>query len=121
VLVIGVPLLFAHAATLGGLLPESLGAGGVVVTACDDDGFTADYTTSAGNVTAVTVGGIADPGCEGGVLRVTLTNGSTSIAGGGPVTIPTDPDTADNSVTVALSPAPSAAQVTGIHVAVVGP
>jgi hypothetical protein len=72
-------------------------------------------------VTSATVGGIADPGCEGGQLSLTLANGTASIATGGPVTVPTDAGTTDNAVTVALSPQPAAAQVNRVHVSITGP
>jgi hypothetical protein len=115
-------LVFAAAATLGGISGTSLGAGSASVAACDGNGFTATYTVTSGNVTAVTISGIADPGCEGGQLSVTLTNsGGTSIASAGPVAVPTDGDALDNSMTLPVSPVPPAAQVTGIHVVVEGP
>ena len=92
-----------------------------MVAACDGDGLTVRYTVSATNVTAVTIGAIADPGCEGGKLSVTLANGTTSVGSGGPQTVPTDGDTVGNSMTVAISPQPAAAQVNAIHVAISGP
>ena len=76
-------ILTGHAAGLGGLGAGRLGAGGATVPACDTNGFTVTYTTSGGNVTNAIVGGIADPGCEGGSLSVTLTNGTTSVGAGG--------------------------------------
>jgi hypothetical protein len=110
------------AASLGGLTPKKLGADGAAVAACDSDGFTVSYTTSGGNVTAVDVGGIADPGCEGGALSLVLANSSgTSVGAGGPQTIPTDGGTVDNSVTVTLSPTPAASVVAAVHIAVSGP
>lgn len=110
------------AASLGGLTGERLGAGNAVVAACDTDGFTVSYTTSAGNVTSVTLGGIADPGCEGGQLSVVLANSSgTSVGAGGPTVVPTDGGTVDNSMTMPLSPTPAASVVTAIHVVVTGP
>jgi hypothetical protein len=115
-------VVFAAAATLGGISGTSLGAGSATVAACDGNGFTVTYSVSGGNVTAVTVSGIADPGCEGGQLSLTLTNsGGTSIGSGGPLTVPTDGDVLDNSMTVPVSPQPAASQVTGIHVVVEGP
>ena len=110
------------AASLGGLTGEKLGAGKAIVAACDTNGFTADYTTSAGNVTSVTLGGIADPGCEGGQLSLRLANSSgTSVAASGPTLVPTDGGTADNAMTMALSPTPAASVVAAIHVVVTGP
>ena len=117
-----VALPFAFAAALGGLLAEDLGGGSATVSSCDTDGFTASYATSGGLVTSVTVGGIADPGCEGGDLSVTLTNSSgTSLGSGGPQTVPTDGGTVDNSLTLSLVPQPTASQVARVHVAVTGP
>lgn len=111
----------AFAASLG-LSSGRLGAGAAVVSACDSNGFTVSYTTSGGNVTSVGVGAIADPGCEGGSLQVTLANASgTSVGAGGPQAVPTDGDTTDNAMTVALSPTPAAGVVTAVHVVVTGP
>lgn len=110
------------AASLGGLAATGLGAGKAVVAACDTDGFDVSYTTSSGTVTAVTVSGIADPGCEGGQLALTLANtAGTSVGAGGPQAVPIDGDTTDNAMTVTLSPQPAAAVVTAIHVVVTGP
>jgi hypothetical protein len=79
------------------------------------------YTTSAGNVTAVTVNGIADPGCEGGALSVTLANGTASVGSAGPQIVPVDAGTIDNSITVNVSPQPAASTVNRVHVAITGP
>ena len=112
----------AFAASLGGLSAGQLGAGDAVVSACDSDGFSVSYTTSSGNVTAVNVSGIADPGCEGGDLSVTLADASGAAVGsGGPQTVAADGDTTDNSMTVTLSPTPAASVVTAVHVVVAGP
>lgn len=112
---------FASAASLGGM-SGSVAAGDAAIPACDTTGISVGYTTAAGNVTAVSVGGLADPGCEGGALSVTLTNAAgDSIASGGPATVPTDGDMADNSVTVSVSPNPAAENVAGYHVSIVGP
>ena len=112
---------FASAASLGGM-SGSVAAGDATIPACDTTGISVGYTTSAGNVSAVTVNGLADPGCEGGSLSVTLTNASgDSIASGGPQTVPTDGDTADNSLTVSVGPNPAAENVAGYHVSIAGP
>ena len=96
-------------------------AGNTTIVACDGDGLTSTYTTSRGKVTAVTIGGIADPACEGGTVRVTVTDSSgASLTSAGPQVVPTDGDTADNSVTLTTSSQPSASQVAGIHVAIEG-
>ena len=112
----------AFAAGLGGLFAGDVSGGSDTVVACDSDGFGTTYTTSSGTVTAVTVTGIEDPGCEGGSLRVTLANGSnTAVGSGGPQTIPTDGDTTANSVTVSISPQPATTQVARVHVSITGP
>ncbi len=113
---------FASASSLGGMSSGSLSAGDAAIPACDTTGVTVTYTTSGGDVTAVTVGGLADPGCEGGALSLTLTNAAgDSIASGDPQAIPTDGDTADNSLTLSVSPNPAAENVAGYHVSIVGP
>lgn len=118
---IGISSTIALAATFG-LTSAALGADQVSVSRCDTDGFTITYTLSGSNVTSVTVAGIADPGCEGGSLKVTLTNGSgASIGSGGPTTVPTDGDTSPNSMTISVTPTPAETTVVGIHVSVDGP
>lgn len=110
------------AASLGGLTGWQLGADGAVVSACDTNGFTVGYAHSAGLVTAVNVSGIADPGCEGGQLSLTLANTSgSSVGAGGPQTVAVDGDTLDNSMTVPVSPTPAAGVVSAIHVVITGP
>ena len=105
-----------------GVVTMRIGTGDATVVPCDTNGFTLSYTTSHGNLTAVTVGGIADPACEGGSLAVTVTGSAgASITAGGPQTIPADGDSADNAVTVSTSPQPSATQVAGYHVSITGP
>jgi hypothetical protein len=111
----------AYAAGIG-ISTRKVGGGNTAVVACDTNGFTVTFTTTRGNLTAITVGGIADPACEGGTLRVTVTDTSgASIAAGGPQTVPTDGDTSDNSLTVSTSPQPAASQVAGYNVSIVGP
>ena len=106
---------FAAAASLGGLITHELGAGSASVTSCDGDGVTASYTVASGNVTQVTISGIA-AACSGGQLRLTLANSSgTSIGTGGPVTV------SATSHAVSVSPTPAAASVAGLHVVIVGP
>lgn len=112
----------ASAATLGGASSTGVGAGNVSISACDTDGFSVTYTTTAGNVSAVTVGDIADPGCEGAETYTTVTNNTgDKITSGGPQTVPTDADTSPNAVTVALSPQPVAEDVAGIQIVLAGP
>jgi len=115
-------MLPGFAAGLGGLTSADLGAGGAAVTACDTNGFTESYTTSSGSVTEVTLGGIADPGCEGGQLSLTLADASgASVAAEGPLLIATDAGTVDNSMVVIVSPSPAPSAVKAIHVVVTGP
>lgn len=112
----------ASAAALGGISSDRVAAGNAAIAACDGNGFSISYTTVGGNVTAATVADIADPGCEGGDLSITVTNtAGDSIASGGPIAVPADGDTSPNSLTISLGPQPSAEQVAGVHVAVVGP
>lgn len=110
------------AATLGGFTAGGLAAGSAAVPRCDADGFALGYVIENGLVQSVTVGGIADPGCEGGTLRLTVVGaGGAQIGTGGPVTIPTDGDTAPNSMTISIAAQPAASAVTGLRIAVVGP
>ena len=98
------------------------GSGDASVVSCDMSGFTASYVTSRGAVSTVTVGGIADPGCEGGSLSVRLTDSSgNSIGAAGPQPIPADGDIADNSLSLITSPQPLASQLAGYHVSIAGP
>jgi hypothetical protein len=120
VLATGGALISASAATLGGVSGTGIGAGAAPVAACDADGFGVSYAVTGSTVTSATIDGIADPGCEGGTLSLTVADGTTSV-GSGTATVPTDAGTADNSVTVPLSPQPPASQVTQVHVVVAGP
>jgi hypothetical protein len=113
--------VFAAATALGGLGAGALGAGDAPILSCDADGFEVSYATSGGNVTDVTIAGIADPACEGGQLSLSLTGSGTALAAGGPQAVPTDGDAADNSMTVPVSPQPAASQVDGIHLVIEGP
>ncbi len=109
------------AASLGGAGAPLLGAGSAAVGECDADGFGLAHATAGGRVATVTVSGIADPGCSGGVVRIELTSGGAAAGSGGPVTVAADGDTADDVVAVAISPQPLAHQVDGFSVSVVGP
>jgi len=109
------------AATVGGVTAKKLGAGKAIVAACDPDGLTVDYTTSTGSVTAVSIGGIADPGCEGGALALVVANVSGTSVGAGSGTVPTDAGTVDNTISISLSPTPAAGVVSATHVVITGP
>jgi hypothetical protein len=118
-LCISVPAAPAAASFLGGG-GGALVSGGAVVTECDD-AQTVEYETQGGLVTAVVVGGIADPACSGGRLSVTLTAAGAGVASGGPVIVPTDGDSVDDVVTVAVTPGAPAAQVDRSDVLIEGP
>jgi hypothetical protein len=95
-----------------------VGSGNTPVTACDTDGFTHTYATSGGDVTSITVGGIASPACNGGSMRVTVTDASgAALASAGPQTI----GSGATSITLATSPQASAALVAGVNIAIAGP
>jgi hypothetical protein len=103
----------ASAATLP-TIASKVGGGSASVGRCDPNGFTTNFTTSGGRITSVTVGDIAAP-CFGAPLRVTLTQGNTSVATGGPLTI------SNIMHTVTVTGAPNAWQVDGFKAVVVGP
>lgn len=95
-----------------------VGAGTAAVSACDTDGFTLRHTVdTSGRLTVVTVGSMA-AACAGGTIRLTATNGTTSI-GAGTASLPSSGFT--GSATVTLSPQPLSAAVTAIYLAVDGP
>jgi hypothetical protein len=111
-------------AAFAGALPGAPGmiAGGAAPVSACDTAFGHTYTTVSGNVTSVLVTGIADPACEGGQLSLTLTDAAgTALGSGGPVTIPTDANAADNSAAVSLAPTPDGDVVAGIRIAISGP
>ena len=91
-----------------------VGAGTASVARCDPDGFSLSFTTLGGDVTAVSVGGIA-AACVGGELSVTLTSSGANVGGGGPVSV------AGSAADVSITATPDADAIDGYHVAVVGP
>ncbi len=100
------------------LVAPPLGAGTATVSACDTDGFTLRHTVdTSGRLTVVTVGSMA-AACAGGTLRLTVTNGATSV-GEGTVALPLAGFT--GSATVTLSPQPLSSAVTAAYVVVEGP
>ena len=105
----------ATATMLGGSDGRTLAVGQSPVAECDA-AQTVQYATDGGQVTAVTIGGIADPACSGGRLSVTLTALGASVASGGPVTVPSDADADDDAVTVPVGPGAIAAQVDRVDV-----
>jgi hypothetical protein len=113
--------MFGSAASLGGIAPAGIGAAGSPIPACDT-AFTVAFTTSHGNATAVLVGDIADPACEGGDLTLTVTGSAGAvIASSQTVAVPTDADATPDSIEVPITPNPAAEQVAGIRISVVGP
>lgn len=105
----------AFAAGLGPITTGTVGNAAASVNPCQSGGFTISYTTSAGNVTQVVIGGI-QAACSGGALSVTLTDGTgAQIGSGGPVTI------AGASATVPLTQQPYAGNVAGYTVVITGP
>jgi len=122
------PLALAVAATLASLqvavaagLPTTasrLGGATATVASCDSDGFTFRHTVdTSGTITTVTVSAIA-AACAGGTLRLTLTNGTASVASG---TASLPSSGFSGSVAVAVSPAVSSSSVTAVYAAVEGP
>jgi hypothetical protein len=97
---------------------QTLGGGTAAVSACDSDGLTYRYAVdTSGKITTVTVGSIA-LACAGGTLRLTLTNGTTSV-GSGSSALPSSGFSGSASVT--LSPAPASNVVTASYAAIEGP
>jgi len=111
----------AFAAPLG-LVSGLVGSGSSAIPRCDQNGSTYSFATSGGDVVSVTVGDIADPGCEGGELHVTLTDAAgNAIASGGPAVVPTNGDVTRNEVTLPTTAQPAAGDVARAHASVVGP
>ncbi len=107
----------AFAASLSVATEPSAG-GTSTIASCDADGFTFKPTLDGSQrITSVTISGIATP-CAGGLLRLTLVNGSTSV-GSGTATLPSSGFTGFASVTIAALPASSS--VTAVYSAVEGP
>lgn len=118
---IAVSVVAASAATLGGVTTRFAGGGNAAVSRCDTNGFTVSYGTTGSSINSVTVADIADPGCEGAEVRVTLTSSAgANLRTGGPVTVPTDLGTTPNSVAIPLT-ATTETSVVGIQISVIGP
>ena len=112
----------AFAATFGVTTQMVGGAANAPIARCDTNGLTVATSLSGSNVTSVTVSDIADPGCEGASVRVTLTDSlGASIASGGPLAVATDADTIPNSLSLPVSPSPAETSVINIHVSLAGP
>jgi len=110
------------AAALTTVAGGAIGGGSATLAPCDGEGFSADYDTSAGAITAVTVTGIADPACDGGAVRVAVVDGSgVALATGGPTVVAADGDGVDSTVSVAVPGLPAAADARRIEIVVEGP
>lgn len=113
-------VVFAMAASLGGITSGTVGADNTTVAACDANGVTAAYTVAWDatderyEISTVTVGGVADT-CDGLTLSVTLADSTGAQIGTGTMAIPTS---AATSFAVSLGTPASANATTGIHVAI---
>lgn len=105
------------AAASFGVTSRKLGAGGSMVSRCDEDGVTLTYNYNAnGDISSITAGGIAS-GCAGGVLRLVVAGSSgTSLA-----TAAISSLTLNNgSVTVPMSAPVAVASVSTVNIVVEG-
>jgi hypothetical protein len=114
--------VYAMAASLGGVTSHAVGADNTIVASCDTDGVTTSYTTGWDatdkryEITAVTVGGVADA-CDGQTLKVTLADASGASLSEGTLSIPSS---AATSFAVTMSPAASAQLTEAVHVLIAG-
>lgn len=108
------------AATLG-VDGGPLGAGDAAVSSCDTGGLSLAWATTAGKVSTVTVGGLADPACDGATVEVTVMGGGTRIATATPATVPVDGDALDGEVALTVPALPSPDAVDGARILVRGP
>lgn len=108
---------FAAAASLG-VTSNAIGAGNHSLTACDSDGFTFSRTVnSSGQITGMTISGIA-LACAGGTLTVTVTNSSDVSIGAGSVSLPSSGFTGSANITP--SPTPTTARTNHYQAVIVG-
>ena len=118
-------VVFAMAASLGGITSGDVGADDAVVASCDSNGVTTSYTTaysSSGTagykVGNVTVGSIADA-CDGATMRVTLTGSGGTSLGEQTATVDVNSGGGDTSDTLNFSGADALAEaVTGVHIVI---
>lgn len=110
--------IIASASTLGGLMPDKMGAEGATVDACDTNGVTAvqtsawDATDKRYEVSSITLEGVADT-CDGQTVRVTLTDAHGVSLTDASLVIPTS-DAVDHALT--FSSAASTDSVGSVHV-----
>jgi hypothetical protein len=94
---------------------KKLVAGSAAVTSCASlAGVVTNFTISSNTVTAVLLTNIPSA-CNGGAVRVTVTNAGASLGTGGPVTV------VSGAATVSISPAAAIGSVTHVRLAIVGP
>ena len=119
-------VVFAGAYAMAASLSVSsvrLGAGNAVVPSCDTDGvattYTVQYNTTAPagyKVNTAEISGIA-PACNGGSMQVTLSGASDASLAERTQAI----SAASNYSVAFLTSSVPAANVTGVHVTIVGP
>lgn len=118
---LGMGVVGASAATLGGLTGGGLGAEDQVVAACDGDGITATYTTSYSataqtyQVTAVNFSGV-NAACNGKAASVSLRNGTTNLGTTNAASI----TVATSAFSITLGTPVTAASVTGLSLVITG-
>ena len=93
---------------------RSLSTGGAAVSRCDTDGVTVGQNLSGTNVVSVSVGGIS-ASCAGGVLSLTVNNGTANA--GGSATVPVG----GGSVTITLASAVAVKDVASNDLTITGP
>jgi len=109
---------FAAAASLG-VTSLALGAGNSSISACDPDGFTFSRSVnSSGQITSMTVSGIA-AACAGGTLTLTITDTSDASIGSGSAALPSTGFSGSASITP--SPTPVTPRTNHYQAIVVGP
>ena len=118
--------VFAGVYAMAASLPVSstrLGSGDAVVASCDTDGVATSYTVgysvtgSAGyKIDSAEISGVA-PACAGGEMKVTLTGAADASLAERTQTV-----SASSTYSIGFSGADvPAADVTGVHVTIVGP
>jgi hypothetical protein len=112
--------VYAAAASVS-LSSSDLAAGDTVVSKCDPNGFTTvSFTTNeSAQITAVTLGDIADE-CIGGTMTVNLLSNDNEPVGSGTATVDFTAGPS-NELVVAISPTPATSDVKHVAMLVIGP
>jgi hypothetical protein len=112
--------VYAAAASVN-VSSDNFGAGDAAVSKCDEDGFTTvGFTTNeSAQVTAVTIGDIADA-CLGGTMTVNLLSNSKAAVGAGSAIVVFTEET-PNQLVVTISPTPATTDVKRVAMLVIGP